>query len=129
MHPLLKEQLLELRQSANTQRISRELIQAVTETIDTNSYRHQLDVISDDVEADLREILQQKPLNSLSDPDQWLATFNHPHGHNKLVSIQKKEDWYFIFEDPEVVFDETRFSLSELPLESKLLIIDLLQNL
>lgn len=131
MHPLLKDQLLELKHDANTHQMSRELIlKALTETemVDTNNYRHRLSIISDDVEADLRRLMQETSLDSIFSLVESKATFNHAHGHNKLAAIRKKEDWYFDFEDPELIFDNTRFSLSELPLESKLLIIDLLQK-
>ena len=97
--------------------------------IDTKLIRNRMAVINEDVEADLRSFLHSLPLTMLTEESSWNTKRfeTHRYGHKYLVSIQKKEDWYFEFADrPE--FDSTWFSLSELPLESKLILIDLLQK-
>lgn len=130
MHELLKERLYELRGRALALSEKRmEILESVlSETISTSTYRDKLAEMHQDIEIDLRNTIGRKSIESLSEALKWRDRFNHPKNHNKLVSIQKKEDWYFEFEDEREVFDTTFFTLSELPLESKLTLIDILQK-
>lgn len=103
--------------------------QKISEPIPLSDYYNRLTAINQDAEIDLRNIMGQLTLDRMVYALRTRKRFNHKYGHNKLTAIFKQEDWYFQFQDGTDPFDASQFSLSELPLESKLILIDILQKL
>lgn len=101
----------------------------ISDLIQVSDYYRRLTALNQDAEIALRSVMSRPNNLTFSQAVNSPKRFRHQWSHNKLNNIYKRDDWYFSFTDENEPFDCTVFTLSELPLESKLILIDILQKL